>query len=302
MNELPRITVVVPLFNKGPHILRALDSVAAQALQPFEVIVVNDASTDDGPKQVEAFDKLPIKLLHRESPGPGGYAARNLGIENAEGDWIAFLDADDEWLADHLLNLASGITEGVGCVFSARKKSPGNRTSPETAQAQMLNQASITGDQFLQAWLGGRECPMWTGAIMVRRDVLETVGPFIEQGITRGGDKEMWLRIAAETNCAFRRKPTTVFYQDTVNRVSNKEVHTRLPAIVSTINKYIDNGKLSSSLLKRLKNREMAFYCRYTLLKRRKVPAIFVREAERGVAGFTRILILFSLSRLISTK
>src|SRR5690606_35812327 len=82
-----------------------------------------DASTDDGVEVVRGFDDPRIKLLHRQTPGPGGYAARNLAIEEATSEWIAFLDADDAWDAGHLAAMAQAAGEAspgapVRCVFS----------------------------------------------------------------------------------------------------------------------------------------------------------------------------------------
>ena len=95
-----RVSVIVPLFNKAPYIERALSSVAAQTYRDFELIVVDDGSTDEGPRIVEAFNDLPIHLIRQENAGPG--AARNRGLELAQGELVAFLDADDEWLPNYL--------------------------------------------------------------------------------------------------------------------------------------------------------------------------------------------------------
>ena len=92
------VSVVIPLYNKGPHIARSINSVRSQTFQDFELIIVNDASTDNSLGEVARFKDPRINLYHREKPGPGDYAARNLGIEKAKAEWIAFLDADDEWM------------------------------------------------------------------------------------------------------------------------------------------------------------------------------------------------------------
>lgn len=99
-------TVVVPLYNKAPYVKRALDSILNQRFADFELLVINDASTDGSVNEVLNFSDPRIRLLHRDTPGPGGYAARNLGISEARGKWIAFLDADDEWFDNHLEKMA----------------------------------------------------------------------------------------------------------------------------------------------------------------------------------------------------
>ena len=95
-----RVSVIIPLFNKAPYVARALASVAAQTYPDFEVIVVDDGSTDGGTQMVEVCKEPPIRLITQDNAGPG--AARNRGLELAQGELVAFLDADDEWLPDYL--------------------------------------------------------------------------------------------------------------------------------------------------------------------------------------------------------
>src|SRR5437667_8237163 len=113
------VSVIVPLFNKAPYIERALSSVAAQTHRDFELIVVDDGSTDEGPRIVEAFTDLPIHLISQENAGPG--AARNRGLELAQGELVAFLDADDEWLPNYLsesVRLLDEYGPGVAAITS----------------------------------------------------------------------------------------------------------------------------------------------------------------------------------------
>lgn len=111
-------SVVIPLYNKAPYICRAIDSVLRQTLKPVEIIVIDDCSTDGGPDKVAAYADTRIRIVNRDVPGPGGYAARNLGVLQATGEWIAFLDADDEWHPGHLEHmsmLVKKISEGACC-------------------------------------------------------------------------------------------------------------------------------------------------------------------------------------------
>src|SRR5687767_12772807 len=97
---MAHVSVIVPLYNKGPYVRRMLDSISAQTFSDFELIVVDDGSTDDGPVQVDRHPDRRIRMVRQANAGPG--AARNRGISEASGELIAFLDADDEWLREYL--------------------------------------------------------------------------------------------------------------------------------------------------------------------------------------------------------
>jgi len=101
-------SIVIPLYNKEATIARAIQSVLNQTVQDFEIVIVNDGSTDKGPDIVSAIKDSRIRLIHQENQGVS--AARNKGIAEAKYDLIAFLDADDEWhpqFIEEILNLKS---------------------------------------------------------------------------------------------------------------------------------------------------------------------------------------------------
>ena len=96
----PRVSVVVPLYNKEPYIGRALDSILAQTLAEIEVIVVDDGSTDGGAGVVSARRDPRVRLIRQDNAGPG--AARNRGVREARADLVGWLDADDSWEPGYL--------------------------------------------------------------------------------------------------------------------------------------------------------------------------------------------------------
>src|SRR3546814_18952830 len=91
----PRCYVCLPLYKQTPYGAASINSVLAQRRSPHELISSDYCSSDGGSDIAAAVRDPGIRLFERKSPGPGGYAARNLGIRQASGDWIAFLDADD---------------------------------------------------------------------------------------------------------------------------------------------------------------------------------------------------------------
>lgn len=102
------ISVVIPLFNKAHTIVNTLQTVLNQTYQDFEIVIVDDGSTDDSVKKInENFSDSRIILIHQENGGVS--VARNTGIKAARGEWIAFLDADDEWLPNYLYETFNAI-------------------------------------------------------------------------------------------------------------------------------------------------------------------------------------------------
>jgi len=96
--QKPFFSIVIPVHNKAPYLGRSIGSVINQNFTDFELILIDDASADRSLVEMQKFADPRIRILHRDAPGAGGYAARNLGVMEAKAEWVAFLDADDEWL------------------------------------------------------------------------------------------------------------------------------------------------------------------------------------------------------------
>ena len=120
MENVPLISVVIPLYNKEKTIEQSLRSVLLQKGCDFDVVVVNDGSTDNSVEQVKKIDDARIRFFSKENGGPG--SARNLGAEKAQGEWIVFLDADDELLPTALQIFADAIQSYPDVdIFDAKK-------------------------------------------------------------------------------------------------------------------------------------------------------------------------------------
>jgi len=135
-----RGSVIIPLFNKAPYVERALRSVTAQTFTDFEVIVVDDGSTDEGPDIVEAFRDARVQIVKQPNAGPG--AARNRGIAEARGEFVAFLDADDEWLPHYLSESVRLLAEHgpqTAAITSGYFAFPGNESTESMWRARGLS-------------------------------------------------------------------------------------------------------------------------------------------------------------------
>ncbi len=111
LNTTIDISVVVPTYNRGHLVARAIESVLAQEYAPREIVVVDDGSTDDTQARVAPYVK---KIRYVRQQNAGSSEARNRGVREASSTWIAFLDSDDVWLPQHLKNIANAINETSG--------------------------------------------------------------------------------------------------------------------------------------------------------------------------------------------
>lgn len=190
MANVPKISVVIPLYNKEKYIRRAVDSVLGQTCQGFELIVVNDGSTDRGPAIVREYNDPRICLIDQENRGVS--AARNRGIGEARGEFVTFLDADDEWLPGFLA-LSVDAIHGLELDWSLTGWLAMRRSDNHCTHGQLSpSTGNSTRAHFFRLRNNGVPCHL--GALMVRREIFGRLGGFHE-GITHGEDVEMGWRI-----------------------------------------------------------------------------------------------------------
>lgn len=186
-----KFTVVIPLYNKGEHIIHALKSVLNQKYQDFEVIVVDDGSTDNSLELARRVESSKIRFFQQENQGVS--VARNVGIDNAKGEYIAFLDADDFWYPDYLETIY-GLTEEfpqsdifVTAYEILMKDGKRNKSSQLEPSRGCLDSYWLT--------LTEKYDFVWTSATTIRRKALEKAGKF-RPGEKIGQDLDMWSRVA----------------------------------------------------------------------------------------------------------
>ena len=207
------ITVVIPLYNKAQTIERALRSVQEQILQPDEVIVVNDGSTDGGSDIVSQQNLQYLRLVQQTNQGVA--SARNHGIAEAQGEWIALLDADDEWKPEFLLSMQQLHHSYPDCNLLAsaydRIDLQGNQ---RTAHIRGLNSSAPTlrMDHYFDV-AAHSEPPICSSAVMMKRETILSVGGFPEH-IAQGEDLLTWAKIALITAVAYCPLSLSVFHVD----------------------------------------------------------------------------------------
>jgi len=189
------ISVIIPAFNAGRFIARTINSVLAQTLPASEIIVVDDGSTDNTADVLRSYgDK--VRYIYQENAGDG--PARNTGIRAAKGEWIAFLDHDDEWLPCKLelqMQLLARYPELQWCGAN-RYQSDGKRCAvvgdTRAIEAALAQKGYF--ENFFTASSSGL-CPVITSTMIVNERVFDQVGLF-DSCWLRAADIDMWWRIA----------------------------------------------------------------------------------------------------------
>lgn len=298
MSKIPFFSVVIPLYNKAPHVARSVGSVLNQTFGDFELIIVNDASTDGSVEEVLKFNDPLIRLLHRDEPGPGGYAARNLGIKEARAEWVAFLDADDEWMPDHL-GEAFRLAE-KGCpdiiVFSyVNDKGGGIKQKSEREITANAAISLMAVSDFIS-----------TNSIIVKRELFKLAGNFPAGKTKIGGDYDTWLRLILNSDSiVLSDKVTSKFYSAESGVVSNKKNLSGTHPLTLTVGLYLVNNKNINAVLKRnlmiVSNRKSLSWS----LERKLVGDYRVSEMRNlypsafKFKDIVKILILFAPRKLV---
>jgi glycosyltransferase involved in cell wall biosynthesis len=219
---MPKISVIIPLFNKGFIISKTLQSVLAQTFTDFEIVIINDGSTDNGFEIVSQFSDERIKLFQQENKGAA--AARNLGIEKAKGELIAFLDADDYWFQNHLEELFKLYTDFPNCgIYGSRyyMKISNKKVIKTSYSPSVRNEfRGVLSDYFnaSSAFRVGL-----TSAILIPKNVLQKDFIFNPE-ISSGQDLELYTKIAIEKPVAITNLFTIEYNFSLDNQLSKTPI------------------------------------------------------------------------------
>ncbi len=226
------ISVVIPLYNKEKQIAHTLQSVFNQTLQDFEIVIVDDGSTDGSVAEVEKFSESRIRLIHQKNAGVS--AARNRGIEAAKYDLIAFLDADDEWKPEYLATQYHLFQKYPDCsVFACNYEF---RNIEGKVTPTIIRKLPFTGeDGILSNYFEVASCshpPLWTSAIVVKKQAIQAIGGF-PVGIKSGEDLLTWARLVCKYSLAYDIRSLAVFIID--EQYFNEDQRQRMPETVDYV-------------------------------------------------------------------
>lgn len=205
-------SVVIPLYNKEKQIANTLRSVLSQTCQDFEVVVVDDGSTDNSVTEVRKIQDPRIRLISQKNAGVS--AARNHGIEEARGKYIALLDADDEWKPDFLATQATLINKYPDCSIFATNYEYKNLNN--TTRDAIINRLSFNGedgvmDNYFEVAAHSNP-PLWTSSIVVEVSAIKSIGGF-PLGISSGEDLVTWAKLATKFQIAYNKKVKATFIE-----------------------------------------------------------------------------------------
>jgi len=218
-----KFTVVVPLYNKAAAVERSIGSALRQDCGDFEIVVVDDGSTDGGAGVVRGIADSRIRLVSQANGGVS--AARNKGIEEAQGEYITFLDADDEYAPTHLSTLKRLIEmypchNVYGTAYMIRHG--GNDTFPEIKGVK-FSQSKAGGEGVLESFfrvMAACHTPVHIGSIAVRRGSLG--GIRFPVGVKAGEDLYFIARLMTANSMALTLKPSYIYNFEETNRVMRK--------------------------------------------------------------------------------
>ena len=205
-----KFSVIIPLYNKAPYVGKTLQSVVHQTYRDFEVVVVDDGSTDgSGEIAKEALNgcEVPYQIVRQENAGVS--AARNFGVAASTGQYICFLDADDWWDEAFLEKMDALISEypdaGIYGTNYYYVKNGRRRVCITNARTGYINYCRVYAERLAM--------PLTSITVAVSRSVFEESGGF-KPWLKLGEDFDLWIRIALKHKVAFLNEPLAYYNQD----------------------------------------------------------------------------------------
>jgi len=262
-----KISVIIPTFNRSKTIFRAIDSILKQTYKPYEIIVVDDGSTD-GTKDL-VINKYPsIKYFYQSNNGVS--KARNKGVHESKGEWIAFLDSDDEWLPKKLQEQKKNLEQNPTTFISHTNEiwiRNGVRVN------QMKKHQKFGGyifDKCLEF------CRMSPSSIMIHRKVFEDVGNF-DEDLLVCEDYDLWIRVTSKYLVTYIDDLMIKKYgghEDQLSKVKNGIEHFRIQSLEKILlSKILSEGQAEE--VRKVLLRKLSIYLN-GLKKRNKMEELLI--------------------------
>ena len=238
-----KFSIVIPLYNKAPYIRSTLDSVLAQTFTDFEMIVIDDGSSDGGADLVAAVPDPRVRLVRQANAGVS--VARNKAIALARGEWVAFLDADDwhhpRYLATLLLAHQNYPEADILATDFVSVPDANGIWPPRWSIPAEPPEVELITDLPLR-WMNGQ--PLFTSSIAVRAAQLQRMQPCFEPGESHGEDLDLWFRLAEQSPIALARAPLTAYRTAVADSLTTRQAALTMPPFLLRMKKRALSGAL----------------------------------------------------------
>lgn len=225
----PRVSVIIPAYNSARFLPRALASVFAQTRNDYEIVVVDDGSTDNTPELAASYGNR-IRYFRQENGGAA--SARNAGAGEARGELLAFLDADDEWMPDKLEAQVAFMDVHPGAAMSFTDMS--HCESGRKVHDSYLHERGyrhVSGGRIFRNLLC--ECFIFTPTVIIRREAFLRAGLF-DVSLRTCEDVDLWLRVADAGEIGFIDRPLAVRHDHSSNTTKNTDSYLKYPIVMFT--------------------------------------------------------------------
>jgi len=247
------VSVIIPTYNSAKYISRAVESVLNQTYQDFEIIIIDDGSTDNTGEIVQSIKDDRITYIKQENAGPA--AARNKGLEIAKGEYIAFLDADDMWKANKLETQIKCFSQNdkLCLAFSAM-----DLVNEDLEIIRVKRHRKYTNNELLKQLLTNYPdtVPM-PSTVMIKKSYLNEVGYFYPELFT-GEDFDLWLRLILKGDFEYIDESLTVSYKPESSITSSIDYTITEKCHEKVLDRFFSQENLDKKILK-LKNAAYSF-------------------------------------------
>lgn len=290
---MPFFSVVIPVHNKVQYLKRSLACVENQTFKSFEVIVVDDCSTDGSLELLKEYEgDGKIKLFQRGQPGPGGYAARNYGVRQSSADWIVFFDADDVMHEHHLELFYERINENIDLRFFCNNylMKVGSDIVEKNRGISSGRYSRLDGLTFFS-----RNDFVHMNSACTHRMLFQDLGGFPEGEYKRGGDVYFWVKLFSRTEeFYYTDEVTSEWHFDHSSVTKNPDNLTTHPLADFLEKEKPCLDRECDIQLRRIINRKIIFWATEKKIQGKKCIDDFSRLTMRGLGykNMLRVLVL----------
>ena len=290
---MTRFSVLIPVYNKEKHLSKTIESVLQQSFIDFELIIVNDGATDTSETIIKSFTDPRINYIKQENQGVS--VARNTGINAANANYIALLDADDIWKEDYLEKIDALIDEypkqdvfAAVCTIESR----GSTYQPTYSIANLSPNKSYVVSYFAASYIN---TILTSSSTVLHKDVFEKIG-YYNPSLPSGEDTDLWIRLGIDYTVVFLNTPLATYrYEPTSLSNSPKKVKKALDldcyekhiASHTGLKKFLDLNRYSLALHAKIAGNKED-YLKY----KKGIDFKNINKKQRFLVGLPRLILM----------